>query len=418
MIKALPAVETPSNGSNKMPAGGVFEKGDVLPPPPNRRLPAGLKNLGATCYLNSQLQALYANKDFRRGVYAWRSSRRGRLFAAGDMGSPAEANSPDGGRSNRTGCSSAAGVYSGVLPGGTELSEIAFVGVGGNSTEAFYGDDKDENIMEELQLVFGHMQEGLAKVYDPARFATLLGIDKGIQQDPQEFNKLFMSLLERCLQRSALPLRSLVRGLFSGELAYVTRCSKCKFASRNMNAFNELELQIGSNRTIDKCLDSFLEAESLDGDNQYLCEKCGRKQDAVRAIELHRLPPVISIQLLRYVYDARTGQRKKIKTPMALATTLDMGPRLGPQGEARASSGSGSTANAGNCVYRLACVLYHKGSNVHSGHYIAEVPCKRGFRDMQRLKGGNLTNPVPLSMKAAPSPGAGLNKMYSQDMKY
>lgn len=64
------------------------------------------------------------------------------------VGSPAEANSPDGGRSNRTGCSSAAGVYSGVLPGDTELSEIAFVGVGGNSTEAFYGDDKDENIME------------------------------------------------------------------------------------------------------------------------------------------------------------------------------------------------------------------------------------------------------------------------------
>lgn len=38
---------------------------------------------------------------------------------------------------------------------------------------------------QELQRVFGHMQEGIAKVYDPAPFATLLGIDKGIQQDPQ-----------------------------------------------------------------------------------------------------------------------------------------------------------------------------------------------------------------------------------------
>lgn len=61
----------------------------------------------------------------------------------------------------------------------------------------------------------------------------------------QEFNKLFMSLLERCLQRSPPPLRNLVSGLFCGELAYVTRCLKCKLASRNRNAFNELELQIG-----------------------------------------------------------------------------------------------------------------------------------------------------------------------------
>lgn len=38
---------------------------------------------------------------------------------------------------------------------------------------------------QELQRVFGHMQEGVAKVYDPAPFANLLGIDKGIQQDPQ-----------------------------------------------------------------------------------------------------------------------------------------------------------------------------------------------------------------------------------------
>lgn len=62
---------------------------------------------------------------------------------------------------------------------------------------------------------------------------------------PQEFNKLFMSLLERCLQRSPPPLRTLVSGLFCGELAYVTRCLTCKLASRNRNAFNELELQIG-----------------------------------------------------------------------------------------------------------------------------------------------------------------------------
>lgn len=38
-------------------------------------------------------------------------------------------------------------------------------------------------------------------------------------------------------------------------------------------------------------------------------------------------------------------------------------------GEAAAPA---STAQV-ESVYELGCVLYHKGSNVHSGHYIAEV---------------------------------------------
>lgn len=33
--------------------------------------------------------------------------------------------------------------------------------------------------------MFGHMQEGTAKVYDPAGFPALLRMDTGSQQDPQ-----------------------------------------------------------------------------------------------------------------------------------------------------------------------------------------------------------------------------------------
>ena len=43
--------------------------------------------------------------------------------------------------------------------------------------------------------------------------------------------------------------------------------------------------------------------EKLDGDNQYYCTQCNSKQNAARYIELHSLPPVLNLQLLRFVFD-------------------------------------------------------------------------------------------------------------------
>ncbi|CAN0128908.1 unnamed protein product, partial [Discosporangium mesarthrocarpum] len=84
----------------------------------------------------------------------------------------------------------------------------------------------------------------------------------------QEFNKLLMSLLERCLRRSGPPLEGLVQGLFSGELAYKTTCITCRRSSERVSAFNDLELRIGENRGVEGCLDSYLAEEHLEGDNQ------------------------------------------------------------------------------------------------------------------------------------------------------
>lgn len=71
------ALVPPPNGTRK---SGLWQKMsgvvDNLGPDPTKDLrastntPAGLTNLGATCYANSILQCLYMNKSFREGIFS------------------------------------------------------------------------------------------------------------------------------------------------------------------------------------------------------------------------------------------------------------------------------------------------------------------------------------------------------------
>jgi len=51
-----------------------------------------------------------------------------------------------------------------------------------------------------------------------------------------------------------------------------------------------------------------LEAEVLEGANQYACESCQCKVDATRQMVLRTLPPYLCIQLNRFVFDLEVGQ--------------------------------------------------------------------------------------------------------------
>ena len=300
---------------------------DVEDPETERRKPnmfVGLKNLGATCYVNTFLQLWFMNDHIQEGIFKWRDN---------------------------------------------EAEDIN------------YDEWKPTSICSHLQVIFALLHMSKRRYIDPNALIEHLGLNAGEQQDAQEFSKLFLSMLESSLMNSVGPdPKNVIKEQFCGTYAYVTKCSACETTSERLADFYELDLNIRGHKSLDEALQGFLEVEKLEGDNQYMCQRCNGKQNATRSIVLKSLPPVLNLQLLRFVFESRV--KKKLSSCIQFPDVLDLRDLV---------------CNDPNAVYELTAVLIHRGPSAYSGHYVAHIKAKDNqawfkFNDeeVEKIKGRNL----------------------------
>ncbi|KAI7992799.1 Ubiquitin carboxyl-terminal hydrolase 12 [Camellia lanceoleosa] len=220
----------------------------------------GLKNQGATCYMNSLLQTLYHIPYFRKAVYHMPTTEN-------DM-------------------------PSGSIP--LALQSL------------FYKLQYNETSVatKELTKSFG---------WDT--------YDSFMQHDVQELNRVLCEKLEDKMKGTVV--EGTIQQLFEGHHMNYIECINVDFKSTRKESFYDLQLDVKGCQDVYASFDKYVEVERLEGDNKYQAEEHGL-QDAKKGVLFIDFPPVLQLQLKRFEYDFMRDTMVKINDRYEFPLQLDL----------------------------------------------------------------------------------------------
>ncbi|XP_028805138.1 ubiquitin carboxyl-terminal hydrolase 12 isoform X2 [Neltuma alba] len=231
----------------------------------------GLKNQGATCYMNSLLQTLYHISYFRKAVYHMPTTEND--------------------------------LPTGSIP--LALQSLFY--------KLQYGDTSVAT--EELTKSFG---------WDTH--------DSFMQHDVQELNRVLCEKLEDKMKGTAV--EGTIEQLFEGHHMNYIKCIDVDYRSTRKESFYDLQLDVKGCRDVYASFDKYVEEERLEGDNKYHAEQYGL-QDAKKGVLFIDFPPVLQLQLKRFEYDYMRDTMVKINDhyefPLHLDLDRDNGKYLSPE---------------------------------------------------------------------------------------
>lgn len=354
----------------------------------------GLINLGNTCYMNSILQALYMNDEFRSKVLGQVPTQHQNLLVklqhvfAFLSFSQRPAYSPKG-----------------------------FLQA---SRPSWFEAGRQQDCSEFLRFFFDTMHEQECQLSPNDTLPSSRG---SRNSDDDKGNETHNILINNCVSRikgtddnECGSYRCLIHELFGGELTVSYKCFTCQQISTQKEGFIDLSLALpecqdeakyiqrkelragraeenvditimdgpsdlcASNQEVssenvssasleqdlqlEDLIHYYISPEKLEGENRYHCSNCDTLQEAQKTISISSAPKYLTLTLLRFAYDIQTRQRVKILRNIIYPEVLSI-PVAPCEGE-KAEKCSKFDLNH---VYLLYAVVVHSGASSDCGHY-------------------------------------------------
>ncbi|KAI3914506.1 hypothetical protein MKW92_004445 [Papaver armeniacum] len=222
----------------------------------------GLKNQGATCYMNSLLQTLYHIPYFRKAVYHMPTTEN-------DLASGSSI----------------------PLALQTLFYKLEY--------------SKDSVGTKQLTKSFGWNTH-----------------QSFMQHDVQELNRVLCEKIEDKMKGTAV--EGTIQKLFEGHHINYIECINVDYKSTRKESFYDLQLDVKGCKDVYASFDKYVEVERLEGDNKYHADQHHGLQDAKKGVLFIEFPPVLQLHLKRYEYDFKRDTMVKINDRYEFPLQLDL----------------------------------------------------------------------------------------------
>ncbi|XP_036853622.2 ubiquitin carboxyl-terminal hydrolase 40 isoform X1 [Manis javanica] len=296
-----------SNVSDNQYGKGKKLKTKPLEPPAPRKFTnlSGIRNQGGTCYLNSLLQTLHFTPEFREALFS---------LGPEELGSLEDKDKPDA---------------------------------------------KVRIIPLQLQRLFAQLlllDQDAASTVDLTDSFGWTGHEEMRQHDVQELNRILFSALETSLVGTSG--HDLISRLYHGTIVNQIVCKECKNVSEKQEDFLDLTVAVKNVSGLEDALWSmYVEEEVFDCDNLYRCGACSGLVRAAKSAKLRKLPPFLTVSLLRFNFDFVKCERYKETSCYTFPLRINLKPFC-----------EQSELDDLEYMYDLFSVIIHKGG-CYGGHY-------------------------------------------------